>query len=72
MPDLDIITRPARIFASIHANTEDGRHWIMSNLPDREASVVALFPAPFIGEYAGRIARERLKVRVRERCGNCS
>jgi hypothetical protein len=65
MTDIDIITRHTRPFASVYANSEDGKDWIMRIFPIREADSLVTIPSAFVGEYVARIARERLSVRVR-------
>jgi hypothetical protein len=63
--DIDIVTKPGRAWASLHANSEDGRRFIM-RLPNAEASVVTTLPAAFVGEHARKIKGAGLMVRVWE------
>jgi hypothetical protein len=63
--DIDIVTKPGRAWATLYANSPDGRRFIM-RLPDAEASVIATFPAVFVGEHAQRIKSAGLMVRVWE------
>lgn len=64
MPDLEIITKSARLWASIHANTDKGREWIIDHIPDRQASAYARVPAAFVPEYVMKAAREKMVVKV--------
>lgn len=64
MTDLDIITKPSRLWASIHANTPEGKTWIRRNVGDRESDAAATFPAAFVAEYAVAIARAGLIARI--------
>jgi hypothetical protein len=61
--DLEIITKPARAWATVHANTEDGRAWI-TRLRG-EGTTIASIPAAVVTEYVLGIAREKLTVTVR-------
>jgi hypothetical protein len=64
MTDLDIITRPTRLFASVYANSEDGKDWIRRRFPAREADSLVTIPSAFVGECAARIARDGLVARI--------
>jgi hypothetical protein len=64
--DIDIVTKPGRAWASLHANSKDGRNFIMKSLPTAEASVIATFPKSFIREHARKIEAAGLMVRVWE------
>ena len=63
--DIDIVTKPRRAWASLHANSPDGRRFIM-RLPDAEASVIATFPSAFVGEHARKIKGAGLMVKIWE------
>jgi hypothetical protein len=63
MTDLEIITKPARMWATVHANTEDGLAWIRRS--SGEGPTVARIPASVVTEYVLAIAREKLTVTVR-------
>jgi hypothetical protein len=64
--DIDIVTKPGRAWASLHANSKDGRSFIMKSLPAAESCVTATFPASFVGEHARNIEAAGLMVRVWE------
>lgn len=64
--DIDIVTKPGRAWASLHANSEDGRHFILSSLKTAEASVIATFPSAFVGEHARKIKGAGLMVKIWE------
>jgi hypothetical protein len=64
MTDLDIITKSNRIFASIYANTEDGKDWIRRHFGGAKTNVMATFPAACATEYVLLIVRDKLVVKV--------
>ena len=51
VPDIDIITRHGRDWASLHANTPLGRDWITRYMDRREGSVTATIPSHLTAEY---------------------
>jgi hypothetical protein len=65
MADIDIVTKPGRAWASLYANSPDGRRFIM-RLPNAEASVVTTLPSAFVGEHARKIEGAGLMVKIWE------
>ena len=59
--DIDIIIKPSRAWASMHANTADGRAWMAYNIVRAESVVLATFPASVADELAAAIRRAGLK-----------
>jgi hypothetical protein len=64
MIDIDIITKPSRSWASMHANTADGRTWMAHHIVRAENAVAATFPASFADEHAAAIRRAGLTAAV--------